>query len=302
MSNLAKQTSGNGTNKKGRTTGRKINFLLLPLLALLLVLAACGAKPADQTAANQAAGSNNGTEAAETKPAAEKVTLTISAAASLTDALTDIQKTYEEANSNVKLEFNFGASGALQQQIEQGAPADLFLSASTKNMQALLDGGLIGTDKEKNWLTNTLVVVVPAEGGANVTKIEDLSAADVKHVAIGIPDSVPAGKYAQEALTNSKLWDSLQDKLVQGKDVRQVLQYTETGNADAGFVYKTDAMTSDKVKVAFDVDASTYSPINYPIGIVKSTGHEAEAQAFYDYLQTKEALDVLSGYGFSVAK
>ncbi|WP_037288474.1 molybdate ABC transporter substrate-binding protein [Saccharibacillus sacchari] len=285
---------------------RKLNIFLLPMLALLLILAACGAKPAEPTATQGASQQTDSTTEANgndtVAPTTESVTLTISAAASLTDALNDIQKTYEAANSNVKLEFNFGASGALQQQIEQGAPADLFLSASTKNMQALLDGGLIEDEQEKNWLTNTLVVVVPKDAQTAITKIEDLTGDSVKHVAIGIPDSVPAGKYAQEALTNAGLWDSLQDKMVQGKDVRQVLQYTETGNADAGFVYKTDALTSDQVKVAFDVEASSYSPINYPIGIVKSTEHQEAAQAFYDYLQTPEALDVLTGYGFSVAQ
>ncbi|MEJ8306167.1 molybdate ABC transporter substrate-binding protein [Saccharibacillus sacchari] len=280
---------------------RKLNVFLLPMLALLLILAACGAKPAEPTATQAASQQTESTTEAAT-PATESVTLTISAAASLTDALNDIQKTYEAANPNVKLEFNFGASGALQQQIDQGAPADLFLSASTKNMQALLDAGLVEEKQEKNWLTNTLVVVVPKDAEAKVTKIDDLTGDLVKHVAIGIPDSVPAGKYAQEALTNAGLWDSLQDKMVQGKDVRQVLQYTETGNADAGFVYKTDALTSDQVQVAFDVETSSYSPINYPIGIVKATEHQEAAQAFYDYLQTSEALDVLTGYGFSVAQ
>lgn len=285
---------------------RKLNIFLLPMLVLLLILSACGAKPAEPTATQAASQqTDSATEASSNDTAApttEPVTLTISAAASLTDALNDIQKTYEAAHPNVKLEFNFGASGALQQQIEQGAPADLFLSASTKNMKALLDGGLIEEKQEKNWLTNTLVVVVPKDAQAAVTKIDDLTGDSVKHVAIGIPDSVPAGKYAQEALTNAGLWDSLQDKMVQGKDVRQVLQYTETGNADAGFVYKTDALTSDQVKVAFDVEASSYSPINYPIGIVKSTEHQEAAQAFYEYLQTPEALDVLTGYGFSAAQ
>lgn len=285
---------------------RKMNLFLLPMLALLLILAACGAKPAGQTAAQASGQQTDRTKEANGSdskaPTTEPLTLTISAAASLTDALKDLQKTYEAAKPNVKLEFNFGASGALQQQIEQGAPTDLFLSASTKNMQALLDAGLIEKEQEKNWLTNTLVVVVPDDAKTAITKIGDLTGDRVKHVAIGIPDSVPAGKYAQEALINAGMWDSLQNKTVQGKDVRQVLQYTETGNADAGFVYKTDAMTSDQVKVAFDVEANSYSPIHYPIGIVKATEHQQAAQAFYEYLQTQEALDVLTGYGFSVAQ
>lgn len=180
--------------------------------------------------------------------------MTVSAAASLTDALKEIQKAYETKNTNIKLNFNFGASGALQQQIEQGAPADLFLSAAPKNMQALVDKQLIDTNKQKNLLNNELVVVTPADGKTEVKSIADLAKAEVKHVAIGIPESVPAGNYAKEALTNAKLWDTLQSKTVQGKDVRQVLQYVETGNAEAGFVYKTDALTSKQVTIAFAVD------------------------------------------------
>ncbi|MNS69480.1 Molybdate-binding periplasmic protein precursor [compost metagenome] len=218
----------------------------------------------------------------------------------MTDALKDIQKAYETKNPNIKLSFNFGASGALQHQIEQGAPADLFLSASAKNMKALVDKQLIDTNQQKKLLGNELVAVVSTDGKAEIANVTDLSKDDVKNVAIGIPESVPAGSYAKEALTGLKLWDSLQSKMVQGKDVRQVLQYVETGNADVGFVYKTDALTSQKVKVAFTVDPKTYKSIVYPIGIVKATKHSKEAESFYTYLQSKEALDVFVKYGFSI--
>jgi len=231
-----------------------------------------------------------------------KSELTISAAASLTDALKEIQHTYESVNQSVKLNFNFGASGALQQQIEQGAPVDIFLSAATKNMKALVDKELIDADKQRNLVNNELVVVVPADGQSPVNTMADLAKADVKKVAIGIPESVPAGSYAKEALTKAGLWDSLQSKAVQAKDVRQVLQYVETGNADAGFVYKTDALTSTKVKVAFVVDPATYAPIAYPVSIVKATRQGQEAERFFAYLQSKEALDVFVKYGFSIPK
>jgi len=286
-----------------RRTAGQAAVRWLPLLALLLILSACGAKPVERAASDpETAGQVSGSvsSAAADRADAEPVTLTISAAASLTDALGEIERTYEASHPYVELDFNFGASGALQQQIEQGAPADLFLSASSRNMQALLDGGLIDAKQETDWLTNTLVAVAPND--SPLSKIEDLKSSEIKHIAIGIPDSVPAGKYAQEALTNAGLWDSLQGRLVQGKDVRQVLQYTETGNADVGFVYKTDALTSEQVKIAFDVDPDSYSPILYPIGIVQATRHEEAAQAFYDYLQTPEALQVLSGFGFSAAQ
>ncbi|MBU7315674.1 molybdate ABC transporter substrate-binding protein [Paenibacillus oleatilyticus] len=268
-------------------------FLLLAL-SLAIGLAGCGeAKPtpADAPKAGQ-----------ETKQAApaEKVELTVSAAASLTDALKEIQTTYESKNAGIKLNFNFGASGALQQQIEQGAPADVFLSAAAKNMKALVDKQLVDAAQQKNLLVNELVVVVPEGGQAQVGTVDDLAKPEVKHVAIGEPESVPAGGYAKEALTNAKQWDALQPKLVMAKDVRQVLTYVESGNAEAGFVYKTDALTSKKVKIAFNVDPKTYKPVEYPAGIVKATKHAKEAEAFYTYLQSKEAADVFSKYGFTI--
>ncbi|WP_337104222.1 molybdate ABC transporter substrate-binding protein [Paenibacillus sp. YIM B09110] len=283
---------------------KKINgyTLLSIVIALVLVLAGCG--NADNTNTNTNISSNAPAESTvePSQQPVQTVELTISAAASMTDALTEIQKTYEAANTSIKLNFNFGASGALQQQIEQGAPADLFLSAAAKNMTALVDQQLIDANQQINLLGNELVVVVPSDAATVIEKMEDLTKEDVKTVAIGIPESVPAGNYAKEALTNVKLWDALQSKSVQAKDVRQVLQYIETGNADAGFVYKTDALTTDKVKIAYSVDAATYKPIVYPIGVVKATKHLEEAEKFYTYLQSQEALDVFIKYGFSVSK
>jgi len=264
----------------------------------LALLSGCG-QQAQQPAATTTAQTQAPTAAASQTPA-QQVELTISAAASLTDALKEIQTAYQDQHKNIKLNFNFGASGALQQQIEQGAPSDLFLSAATKNMKALVDQKLIDASQQANLLVNELVVVVPADGKAAYTKIEDLASGDVKHLAIGEPQTVPAGSYAKDALTYTKQWDAFQPKLVQGKDVRQVLTYVETGNAEAGFVYKTDALTSKKVKVAFAVDPKSYTPIAYPAGIVKATKHSQEAGDFYAYLQTKEAQDVFVKYGFTI--
>ncbi|MDQ8734648.1 molybdate ABC transporter substrate-binding protein [Paenibacillus sp. LHD-38] len=274
-------------------------YMVLSIVtAMMLVFAGCGA--AQNTNTNESTNNPAESTIAPSEQPAETVELTISAAASMTDALTEIQKTYEANNQNIKLSFNFGASGALQQQIEQGAPADLFLSAAVKNMTALVDKQLIDANQQVNLLNNELVVVVPADGKTPIENVTDLTKTEVKTVAIGIPESVPAGNYAKEALTNAKLWDALQAKSVQAKDVRQVLQYVETGNADAGFVYKTDALTTDKVKVAFTVDSAAYKTIQYPIGIVKATKHSQEAEDFYTYLQSQEALDVFVKYGFTV--
>lgn len=280
------------------------------LLTMTAVVAACGASkpqsndagPATEASASASNSASASASSANADAGKETTELTVSAAASLTDALGEIEKAFEAEHSDIRLTFNFGSSGALQQQIEQGAPADLIMSAAAKNMRALVDKGLVEEDKQTNLLNNSLVVVVPADGGAVVSLLSDLEKPEVKKVAVGIPESVPAGKYAQEALTNAKLWDALQGKTVQGKDVRQVLQYVETGNADAGFVYKTDALTADKAKVAFEVDPTTYSAIEYPVGIVKATKHGEEADEFYRYLQSQEALDVFIKYGFTVPK
>lgn len=267
-----------------------INFvkkgsILWALIMILMVVSACGA--------------NQTNTPKQPDVPAENVELTISAAASLTDALKEIQQQFEEVHPNVKLNFNFGASGALQKQIENGAPADLFLSAAAKNMKTLVDAKLIANENQTDLLSNGLVLVTSKSSKTSLSTVNDLLNDDVKTVAIGIPESVPAGSYTKEALEQAKLWDSLQSKIVQAKDVRQVLQYVETGNADAGFVYMTDALSSDKVNVVLTVDPATYTPITYPIGIVTATKHIQESKQFYDYLHTEEAMAVFEKFGFS---
>ncbi|MDY7993038.1 molybdate ABC transporter substrate-binding protein [Paenibacillus polymyxa] len=278
----------------------KSSTVFVLVISIILLLSGCGTK--QQLDSNVGSADQNGSSSQTSSKTAETIELTISAAASLTDALKEIQHSYESTHTDIKLNFNFGGSGALEKQIEQGAPSDLFLSASTKNMKSLVDQQLIDTKKQKTWLTNELVAVIPADGTMNIASVTDLTKKEVKKVAIGIPESVPAGNYAQEALMKAKLWDTLQNKLVQAKDVRQVLQYVETGNADVGFVYKTDALTSQKAKIAFEVNPKTYSPVEYPIGIVKATKHIQEAEDFYAYLQSQESLNIMDKYGFTIPK
>ena len=198
------------------------------------------------------------------------------------------------------MNYNFGASGSLEKQIEQGAPADLFLSASAKNMKALVDKGLVESGKQRNLLGNSLVVIIPKGSNAAVKSLADLSSPSIGKIAVGIPESVPAGQYAKEALSQASLWDSLSNKLVQAKDVKAVLQTVETGNADAGFVYRTDALNSDKAEIAFDVDPSSYTPILYPAGILGASKNPQQAEAFYQFLQSTEALNVFKTYGFTI--
>ncbi|MED1559837.1 molybdate ABC transporter substrate-binding protein [Bacillus cereus] len=226
------------------------------------------------------------------------VELTISAAASLQDALKEIEKQYKEKEPTIKLSFNFGASGALQQQIEQGAPADLFFSAAEDKFQTLVKKGFINEKEGKNLLGNELVLVVPKN--SSLTKFQDLKDEKIKKLALGTPESVPAGKYAKASLTHENLWNDVQNKIVFTKDVRQVLTYVETGNVDAGIVYKTDALVSDKVKIGEAAAADSHEPIHYPLGVIKESKHKKEATSFYEYLQSKDAQSIFKKYGFTI--
>ncbi|WP_225229123.1 molybdate ABC transporter substrate-binding protein [Paenibacillus gallinarum] len=262
----------------------------------MMFLAACGStsNTPDSTSTEQESQQST-SESSSTH--AEVTELTISAAASLTDALEEIQPIFEANHPEIQLTFNFGSSGALQQQIEQGAPVDLFLSAAEKNMQALIDNNQILEGYSETLLTNQLVLVSANDSKIDITSEADLTKPEVKVVAIGIPESVPAGSYAKEALEGLGLYDKLLPKVIQAKDVRQVLQYVETGNADAGFVYITDAVLS-KVNIVHRVDSELYAPIHYPMGITHASKHTEEAKVFYEFLKSDEAKTVFQKYGF----
>ncbi|NLI69486.1 MAG: molybdate ABC transporter substrate-binding protein [Firmicutes bacterium] len=229
----------------------------------------------------------------------EPVTLNLSVAASLTDAMEEIGELYKEENPHVNIEFNFGSSGALQQQIEQGAPADIFMSAASKQMNELQEGGLLLDDTRIDLLQNELVLVVP-KGFTAISEFTDLTKEEIELVAIGDPESVPAGKYAQEAFTTLGIWDELESggKLMLGKDVRQVLGYVETEAVQAGAVYRTDAQISDKVDVAAVAPEDSHDPVTYPVALIKDSPNEEEAKALLDYLAGNEAGKVFEKYGF----
>lgn len=227
----------------------------------------------------------------------QKVELTISAAASLQNALTDIEANFEKDHANIDLKFNFGASGALQQQIKQGAPVDLFFSAAEDKFDELVKEGTIDQKQGVDLVGNELVLIVPKNTKKSIKGFSDLRA-QADQIALGTPEAVPAGQYAKQTLEALQLWNEVSNKLVYAKDVRQVLSYVETGNVDAGVVYKTDASISDKIKVVATADPATHDPIIYPVGIVEDTKYPKEAEAFYQYLQSKAALQVLEQYGF----
>lgn len=266
---------------------KKKSLLFFSSMFLLLLAAGC----------SNSGQSKNAEEMQD--EAGEKTELTISAASSLQDALTDIKASFEKAHPNVHINFNFGASGSLQQQISQGAPADLFYSAAEDKFDQLVKDGLI-EENGIDLVRNELVLVVPKDSAAKIKSFQDLPKAD--KLSIGTPESVPAGKYAKESLENMNIWNGIKEKVVYAKDVRQVLTYAETNNVDAGIVYKTDALISDKVDIVDTADEKTHAPIIYPLGVIKDTSHPEEAKLFYDYLQNAESMSIFEEYGFKGLK
>ncbi|MFF2853434.1 molybdate ABC transporter substrate-binding protein [Peribacillus sp. NPDC058002] len=266
---------------------KKIYLMLFSLMVLVIVGTGCSSDEEKVTGKQK-------------QHADEKVKLTISAAVSLQDALNDIKKAFEKENANVKVNYNFGASGALQQQISQGAPVDLFFSAAEDKFDKLVDEDHIEEKKGIDLVGNELVLVVPKGSDKGIESIEDLT--KFTKISIGTPESVPAGQYAKQTLEKLNLWKEIEEKLVYAKDVRQVLTYVETGNVDAGLVYKTDAKSSSKVDIVTTAKEDLHDPIIYPVGVIKESSHPKEAQLFYEYLQNKDSMKVFEKYGFKDLK
>lgn len=255
--------------------------LLLVSLAIFLLIGICACSAKEEP---------------QTKP----IELTISAAASLNESLNELKKSFEKEHPYIKLFYNIGGSGALKQQILQGAPVDLFLSASHDQFNELAQEGLIEEQYQVDFIGNQLVLITNKENPIQLNVFSDLADSQVGKIAIGIPESVPAGKYAKQTLQNIGIWEQIQPAIIQTKDVRQVLTYVETGNVDAGIVYMTDVKVSDKVKVVAVADEQTHDSIIYPAGIINSTANQKEAKLFLDYLQSNAAKTVFEKYGFKV--
>ncbi|WGT67786.1 molybdate ABC transporter substrate-binding protein [cyanobacterium endosymbiont of Epithemia clementina EcSB] len=230
-----------------------------------------------------------------------KIDLTISAASSVQDAMKDIRVLYRKETPNVNINYNFGSSGSLQQQIEQGAPTDVFLSAAPKQMNALQRKKLLLTETRQDLLKNRIVLITLKETVNNVT-FNNLNKAEFKKVALGDPASVPAGQYGKEVLSSLELYKKIDSKLVFGKNTRQILFYVETGNVDAGLVYETDVRVSDKVKIVDIAPESYHSPIIYPISVIRQSKHPEEAKKFTEFLFSEKVKNVFKNYGFSLVK
>lgn len=234
-------------------------------------------------------------------PANKETTITLAAAASLKNCMDDkLIPMFVEQYPHIKIQTTYDGSGKLQSQIEEGAPIDVFISAAMKQINALNEQGLMNEDSIVQLLENKVVLIVPENSSKEINTFEDILVADT--IAIGDPESVPAGQYAKEALTNLGIWDKVSEKLSLGTNVTEVLNWIAEGSADVGIVYSTDASSNPKVKVVSEAPEGTVSKVIYPVGIVKNSQNEEAAKSFITFLQTDEAIKVFESYGFTANK
>ena len=276
------------------------------------MMAGCSSKPQETTAAatetetiaaETTAAETEAESKAEAKADLGEQSILVAAAASLKNAYEDeLIPMFEEQYPGVTVEGTYDSSGKLQTQIEEGLEADVFISAATKQMKALDEEGMIASDTIVNLLENKIVLIVPTGSDSKMDSFEKIG--DAASIALGDPESVPAGQYAKEALTNLNVWDSIQDKVSFGTNVTEVLNQVAAASADAGIVYATDAASkADQVTVVAEApEGSLEKKVIYPVAVVKATAHEDAAKAFVDFLQTPEAIAVFESYGFVAAE
>lgn len=238
---------------------------------------------------------------ASTFAATPKTEIIVSAAASLTETMNELIEMYKKVKPNVTITPTYGSSGSLQQQIEQGAPVDIFISASPKQVDALAKQGLILKDTRKNIVENKVVLIVP-KSTKGITQFEDAATDKIKQIALGEPSSVPVGQYSEEIFTALGILDKVKAKAIYAKDVRQVLTYVEMGEVDAGIVYATDAAISKKVTVIATAPEGTHKPVIYPAAVVKTSAQPQVAKAFLAWLSSADASKVFVRYGFTVVQ
>ena len=265
---------------------RKWGMLLL-LAGALMALAGCGSAPTPTLKSQER-------EANEAH-----VELLVSAAASLTDVMAEIQTLYAEKAPEVTLTFTFGSSGALQSQIEEGAPADVFISAGQKQMAALADKDLLAPDSRRDLLANEVVLIVPKDSTLALADFADAASEAVERIAIGDPAGVPVGQYTEAVFTSLAIWEDVQAKAVLATDVRQVLTWVEAGEVDCGVVYATDAALSDQVQLVCAAPEGSHEKVVYPVAVLKDSQQVQAARALVDFLASEEAAAILARYGFA---
>ena len=223
----------------------------------------------------------------------------VSAAASLTDVLKEIGGAYQAKGKNT-VNFNFGPSNGLARQIEEGAPADIFFSADLAQMDNLEKNGRLEPGTRKNLLSNQLVIIVPADSKLTISSPKDLLKAEIKKIVLAEPTSVPVGVYSSKYLEGEGLWDKIKEKIVPVLDVRATLAAVESGNVEAGFVYKTDGAISKKVKVVYEVPIDKGPKIIYPVAMVKESKKKDAARDFLNFALSPAGKDSFKKYGFIV--
>ncbi|MDD4650382.1 MAG: molybdate ABC transporter substrate-binding protein [Desulfoplanes sp.] len=222
----------------------------------------------------------------------------ISAAASLTDAFTDIKPAFEATHPGTEVIMNFASSGACFRQIEQGAPADIFASANPKWMAKAVQAKLVTPESETVFAHNSLVLAVPAANPVGITTLNDLGSDKVTKIGVGTPKTVPAGKYAQQALESLGLWSTFESKYIFAASVRQVLDYLRRGEIDCGFVYATDAKKGGNA-VRTVQEIALEKPVTYPIGVLATSENKVMAMEFIHFLTSEQGQNILTARGFS---
>ncbi len=227
-------------------------------------------------------------------------TVQLSVAASMTDAVKALTADFGRSHPDTEIFSNFASSGSLAKQIEHGAPADIYISANNKWMNYLAEKNLVDTDSVRVFVYNTLVFA----GDPNLKPIAFGDVAKLELIAIGTPESVPAGQYAKQALTAGGLWDTLEqnNRLMMAKDVRQALMYADRGEVDGAFVYKTDALLAKNAAILFTVPDTLYDRVAYPVALTLSGATNEGARTLFDYLKTPEATAIIAGFGFQPAR
>lgn len=267
---------------------KKRLWIILVLFSLLLSVTACGSGKKDSMDSD----ADTTQEITE-----EPVELLVAAAASLQNSMEDLKELYEKEHKNVTITFTFGASGALQTQIEQGAPVDVFMSAAVKQMTALESQGYIADDTKIELLENKLVLITPKGSTKDITDFKSIINGNL--IAIGDPASVPAGQYAEEVFTSLGILDQVTAKANYGTDVTQVLNWVSGGNVDAGVVYATDAASADNVTIVAEAPEGSCSKVIYPVAVVKNSEKQEAASEFTKWLASDEAMKVFESYGFT---
>lgn len=271
---------------------KKLTAILMTAALAGVMVFGCGSNSADEE------NTKNTSADAQDEEKEESVELLIAAAASLEYSYEDeLIPMFEEENPGITVKGTYDSSGKLQTQIEEGIEADVFMSAATKQMNALVEESLVDKDSVVNLLENKIVLITSVDSGLELSDFTDITKAET--IAIGDPASVPVGQYSEEALTNLGLWEEVSAKASFGTNVTEVLNWVAEGSADAGIVYATDAATTDKVKVVAEAPAESLAePAIYPVGVVTASANKEAAQKFVEFLQSEEAIKVFEEYGF----